>query len=585
LGTASVKVRDIAGCLQPVRALIDPASQVSIITSACVKRLGLRREQWTVPVEGLAGQLVQSIDGKVQISIQSATDGSVIDLDTWSMPKITGSMPSVQLPSFVRDKCSHLALADPKFDSPAPVELLLGADMFAQVLRSGRNDLGSGLPTAFETIFGWILLGPIDPLQYTSPPLSVVTSLLVTSIESLVEKFWEVEEPEEVPTSFTEEVRCKEIFAQDAYRDRSGRFVVPLPFRTPPSSDTFNGSRKLALTRFEYLECKLVRNDSLYAAYKQFMADYESLGHMSVAKSPGTYFLPHHAVHKVEGDNVKLRVVFDASARPPSNTSLNDTLFVGPKLQQDIVNILLRFRLHSVVFTADICKMYRHISLAPRYRQYQHIFWRASPHDQVQEFELNTVTYGVSSAPYLALRVLKEIAGVYGQQFPLVQSALLYQTYMDDICTGAGYISDAQTLQSDLITILGQFGLELKKWASNSSQLLDKIPSEDRATGSLPFNDDNSPQVQVLGMKWNPDDDTFNYNVSSTKFVSSKRSMLSVIARIFDPLGFLSPVIFYVKHQLQCVWKAGVSWDERLPLALEKSWMSFVQELNFLSAI
>lgn len=137
---------------------------------------------------------------------------------------------------------------------------------------------------------------------------------MVTSIESLVERFWVVEEPEEIPSSFTEEGRCEEIFSQETYRDSSGRFVVPLPFRTPPTPYTFNGSRKLALTRFEHLELKLVRDDALYSVYKQFMSDNELLGHMLVTKSPGTYFLPHHAVHKMEGDNVKLRVVFDASA-------------------------------------------------------------------------------------------------------------------------------------------------------------------------------------------------------------------------------------------------------------------------------
>jgi len=181
--------------------------------------------------------------------------------------------------------------------------------------------------------------------------------------------------------------------------------------------------------------------------------------------------------------------------------------------------------------------------------------------------------------------VLKEIAVVYGQQYPLVQAALMFQTYMDDICTGAGSIQEAQALKDDLISILGQFGLELKKWASNSAPLLENIPSEDQAAGSLPFNIDNLPQVQILGMKWNPDVDTFNYNVSSTKFVSSKRSMLSVIARIFDPLGFLSPVIFHAKYQLQCVWRSGVSWDERLPLDLESAWLSFVDELHHLSTI
>jgi len=74
LGTAYVNVRDIAGCLQPVRALIDPASQISIMTLACVKRLELHHKKWKVPVAGLAGQLVQTINGRVQLSIQSVTD-------------------------------------------------------------------------------------------------------------------------------------------------------------------------------------------------------------------------------------------------------------------------------------------------------------------------------------------------------------------------------------------------------------------------------------------------------------------------------------------------------------------------------
>ncbi|CAI6370934.1 unnamed protein product [Macrosiphum euphorbiae] len=239
LGTASVNVCDVAGCLQPVRALIDPASQVSLMTSECVKRLGLFCEQWTVPVAGLAGQLVQSINGRVQISIQSATDGSMINLSTWTMPKITGSMPSAQLPVSVRNKCSHLVLADPNFDSPAPVELLLGADVFPQVIRSRRHDLGVGLPTAFDTIFGWILLGPVDPSLPAAPQQTMMISLLTTSIESLVERFWKIEEPDEAPQSFTEEGRCPTFLHQFGESWSSEVNLIPsdqLPEVTGPVS-------------------------------------------------------------------------------------------------------------------------------------------------------------------------------------------------------------------------------------------------------------------------------------------------------------------------------------------------------------
>jgi len=160
----------MAGCLNPVKALIDPASQISIMTSACVKRLGLYHKKWTVPVAGLAGQLVQTINGRVQLSIQSAAGHRSLELSAWTLPTITGSMPSLQLPAAVRDRCSHLPLADPEFDSPAPVELLLGADVFPQVLRSKRQDLGPGLPTAFDTIFGWILLGPFTGAKNVMGP-------------------------------------------------------------------------------------------------------------------------------------------------------------------------------------------------------------------------------------------------------------------------------------------------------------------------------------------------------------------------------------------------------------------------------
>jgi len=116
---------------------------------------------------------------------------------------------------------------------------------------------------------------------------------------------------------------------------------------------------------------------------------------------------------------------------------LNQCLFTGPKLQQDIVDIMLRFRVHQFTFTADVCKMYRQILVLPQYRKYQHILWRASPLDELKEYQLNTVTYGVNCAPYLALRVLKDLADNCCEELPDVKQALTHQTYVDDICVGA----------------------------------------------------------------------------------------------------------------------------------------------------
>jgi len=93
---------------------------------------------------------------------------------------------------------------------------------------------------------------------------------------------------------------------------------------------------------------------------------------------------------------VNQNCVFDASTKTSSGLSLNDTLMVGSTLQDDLFDIISRFRLHPIVMTADIQKMYRQIEVDKRDRDFQRILWRFSPDDQIQEYQLNTVTYGQS---------------------------------------------------------------------------------------------------------------------------------------------------------------------------------------------
>lgn len=134
-------------------------------------------------------------------------------------------------------------------------------------------------------------------------------------METLVEKFWRIEEPDAAPLQFTEEGQCKSTFRSEMLRDEQGRFTVPLPIHKDSSIKFFPGMRQVALTRFHQLERKLNRDSKLNAAYKQVMQEYEELGHMSRSEDAGDYFIPHHPVLKNVGNDLKLRVVFDTSAR------------------------------------------------------------------------------------------------------------------------------------------------------------------------------------------------------------------------------------------------------------------------------
>jgi len=352
------------------------------------------------------------------------------------------------------------------------------------------------------------------------------------------------------------------------------------------TSDVFEGSRQLAIKRFLNLEAKLQGNPDLYESYRNFMQEYLSLGHMSVATRPGLYFIPHHAILKNSVETSKVRVVFDASASCHSGRSLNDCLHTGTKLQRDIFDILLRFRSFRHVFTTDVCKMYRQILVNSEFRPYQHIFWRTSNTDQLIEYELNTVTYGVNCAPCLALRVIQFNAENDCNEDLEVREALQFQTYVDDIFMGADTAEELLSAQASLLNVMKRAGFQLKKWLSNSDTVLDKIAPEDRLVESIPMDSIEEGIPKVLGMQWKPRGDVFNYTIElNVQSVSTKRSVLSVIARLFDPLRFLCPVIFFAKNLMQRIWISKVSWDEPLPNDIEVEWNKFLEELPSLSVI
>ncbi|KAL4135937.1 hypothetical protein QTP88_007514 [Uroleucon formosanum] len=403
-----------------------------------------------------------------------------------------------------------------------------GGDIYYIIMDGRKFSVDKALPAAFSSVFGWILIGPVSEREahpYQSMPVA-----MTVSIEGLMERFWQVEEPEAAPATFTDEGRCEKLFCEQSIRLPCGRFSVPWPFRAPPSADTFAGSRELAVRRFDALERKLATSPQLKSLYVQFMSGYISLGHMSVATSPGRYFIPHHAVYRPAIDENKIRVVFDASAQSSRGPSLNNCLFTGPKLQQDIVDILTRFRVPKYVFTTDICKMYRQILILPEYRQFQHILWRPSPHDELVEYELNTVTYGVNYAPYLALRVLQTIASDDCDNFEFVRNALTRQTYVDDICDGADTMPNVLKLQSDLISVMHKAGLELKKWASNTPCVLEAVPAADRVCAPMPFESVDGYGTKVLGLQWHPEGDYLCCALSlDSAPVCTKRGILSLV--------------------------------------------------------
>ncbi|XP_058817840.1 uncharacterized protein LOC131681145 [Topomyia yanbarensis] len=339
----------------------------------------------------------------------------------------------------------------------------------------------------------------------------------------------------------------------------------------------------MALRRFYALERRLNQHPDLKQQYSEFMSEYEDLGHckeINEFNDPphiSKWYLPHHAVIRPSNTTTKCRVVFDASAKV-FGLSLNDVMKIGTIIQSDLQSIILRFREPRYVLTTDIAKMYRQIVVDDCHTPLQRIFWRKDSSSVVRVLELTTVTYGTASAPFLATRALKQLSIDERDKFPMAADIVDKNFYVDNGLFGYDDLSQARDAQNQLIHLLKAGGFHLHKWSSNSLELLETIPEADREQ-LVSFEESGANEViKMLGLMWNPSTDELLFVSMPTCDIETptKRQVLSLIARMFDPLGLVSPVVIIGKLLMQQTWKENIDWDEQITGELLKNWKYFL---------
>jgi len=306
------------------------------------------------------------------------------------------------------------------------------------------------------------------------------------------------------------------------------------------------------------MERRCAQNAQFGELYRACMRDYEDLQHMeevNIPPKPDTAlcYLPHHGVVRETNTTTKLRVVFNGLQRTTSGTSLNAQLLVGANLLPALADVLLRWRWHRFVLVTDIEKMYRQILIHPEDRDYQWILWRHDTTGDVRQYRLNTVTYGLACALFLAIRTLYQLASDEGSHFPRGAIALTTDTYVNDIVTGASTVSEATSLQEELRGLCTAGGFPLRKWAANDNGILAGVLQEHRLARA-PHSWSHEAH-STLGLLWHPTGDHFTYAIQVrhvTEF--TKRRVLAETARLFDPLGWLTPVTMRAKILIQSAW-------------------------------
>ncbi|GFT13515.1 integrase catalytic domain-containing protein [Trichonephila clavipes] len=363
-----------------------------------------------------------------------------------------------------------------------------------------------------------------------------------TNIDNQLKQFWELEEiPNVKDKLLTSEEQFVETHFQNTYACNSdGRFVVKLPFYK--SNSELGDSKPAAISRLLAMERKFKNNPDFEKQCKEFMNEYESLGHMSLVNSRShtskdQNFLPHHAVIKPSNLTTKLRVVFDAS------------------LSLSLAKLQMNSR---IVFTADIEKCTVKFLVADEDQKYQQILWRNNSNENIRTYKLKTVTYGLASASFLATRCIKQIA-LDDKDNPNFSRVLQEDIYMDDLLSGADTPNNAISICKDIAHVL--------KHSSHDTR--------------VEFSKDSNESSKVLGLFWNSSNDTFGFQPSLELTPPlTKRRILSESSKIFDPLGLLSPCTVFMKIFYQKLWLTKTDWDSPIPQQLTEDWLKFQKAFN-----
>lgn len=235
--------------------------------------------------------------------------------------------------------------------------------------------------------------------------------------------------------------------------------------------------------------------------------------------------------------------------------------------------------------TGDIEKMFRQIWIKKQDRDLQRIVWRPPGESKVKHFQLNTVTYGTRSAPYLAIWSIIHIGNLERDNFTLGSKAVTENFYVDDLLFSHHEKNIVHQTKRELTEMLRKYGMKIRKWNSNNKELVEDVVDVQGDIKNLHI-DKETLQTKTLGLCWNTATDQFMFQYEETERKGdTKRAMLSELSRVFDPLGLISPCVVRLKALFQSTWLQKTGWDDKLPYEIIEKWVNYRQDLQYIKEI
>lgn len=282
----------------------------------------------------------------------------------------------------------------------------------------------------------------------------------------------------------------------------------------------------------------------------------------------------------------QIRVVFDCSAIF-NNESLNKHLLQGPDQLNSLVGVLTRFRKEAVAFTCDIEQMFHSFFVSPGHRNYLRFLWFMNNDltGPIVEYQMDVHLFGATSSPSIANFCLHQTAKTYRNKYgEEAANVLLKDFYVDDGLKSEPTTDQAINIIKDTQQMCAAANLCLHKFASNKTEVLESLPTEDHAKDlkDLDLRNDSIPIQRSLGTYWCIESDTLGFRIQLKDKPLTRRGILYTVSSVYDQLGAVSPVILLGKQILQTLCHQNTDWDEPVPDDILPQWEKWRAQLPLL---
>ena len=563
-------------------ALLDTGAGSSYASSKLINALGKKpKEVKTKRIEMMLGSSTTRVE--IYAANLKSVDGKFgVDVELSKVEK--SELVTVKNPEYAKllEKYSHLKGA--KFDdcdnrAEIPVHVVLGASDYATIKTTTAQKVGlPGQPVAEKTRLGWTVMSPgrevVDsPILLTKTASTDYEQLCALDVLGLADR--NENDQQTVYQDFKEQLR----------RNEAGWYESKLPWKGnhAPLPTNEAGSKR----RLDQLIRKLERTEQ-FADYEDIIQEQLQTGIVEAApESPigKEFYIPHKGVTRSEAESTKLRIVYDASAKERNgDPSLNDCLHPGPPLQNLLWSVLVRARSCPILLTGDLKKAFLQIRIMEEERDSLRFHWRHPNTSQTQVYRFTRALFGLTCSPFLLGGVINQHLDSWKDRYPELVQELREGLYVDDLTIGGTTVEEIEKKKATAVEVFESATFAIHKWHSNAPELepTNEMPTgpEDLTYAKSQLGGPANPEGKLLGLPWNRQQDTLTVNLTKETGASTKRGVLSKLAKIYDPLGLASPTSLTSKLIYRDVCDAKVPWDADLPQPLRKRWEEWTASLE-----